>query len=131
MSGIDLALVAGTSISGTVSLVPDPGDGGSAVSQVRMDAIDAVTHEWVVSRSPETSGAYELSNLPPGTYVVQAESSWLGYVREMWVSSGGPVYNFHQGEPIAVDAGSQWAGHLFGGVLALAGVVIALRNVRA
>jgi hypothetical protein len=44
---------------------------------------------------------------------------WLGIVL-----CGGAIW-------FAVDAGSQWAGHLFGGVLALAGVVIALRNVRA
>jgi len=31
---------------------------------------------------------------------------------------------------MAVDAGNQWSGHLFGGALILAGVVIAARNAR-
>ena len=46
---------------------------------------------------------------------------------EFWLGiglSGGGIW-------FAVDAGSQWAGHLFAGGLVLAGVAIALRNVRA
>lgn len=113
--GVDLTLEAGSAISGTVALSPDPGDGGATLERVWLQAADAVTHEWVANRNAAADGTYSLDSLPPGSYLLQAQTpdpgaGGTGYVQEVWVPGADdplqdPVVAMHLGTPVSVDVG--------------------------
>lgn len=108
--GKEMTLGPGTSISGTVLLTPDPGDGGATLERMGVGVVDAATHDWVHYTQIPADGVYEIPNLPPGTYVVEAQTHDTGYVREVWVPGAdlpgqSPVFQQHEGEPVSVDVG--------------------------
>ncbi len=114
--GKDLSLEAGTSISGTVSLSPDPNDGGATLERLSIDVIDSASHEhlwW--SGGVTTSGTYSADNLPAGSYLVQAQTHDTGYVYEMWVPGADdpfqdPVFDWNQATPVTVEVATPATG---------------------
>ncbi|MEE8526049.1 MAG: carboxypeptidase regulatory-like domain-containing protein, partial [Thermoanaerobaculia bacterium] len=114
-TGKDFVLAAGTSISGTVSLSPDPGDGGATVEQMWIEAFDPVSFEHVRGSSPDTAGSYDVDNLPPDSYALQVHAHQTGYVTELWVPGADtpgqpPVFDLDAATPIAVGVGTPATG---------------------
>jgi hypothetical protein len=109
-SGRSLELVAGTSISGTVAAGPD-------FSQLSIEAHDAGTDEWLASVAPNGSGAYQLANLPEGSYKVRANARDTGYVSVYWPGA----FSFDAGTPITTTVATPATGKDF--TLALGGSI--------
>jgi len=115
ITGKDFSLTAGTSISGTVTLDPDPGDGGATLEQIWIDIFESATHEHLDSTNVATDGTYGFSTLPPGSYLLQAQTHNTEYVSETWVTGAdnpgqAPVFNHHEAEPVATAVGSPATG---------------------
>ncbi len=108
IAGKDFTLTEGTSISGTVTLDPIPGDPSAVLQQIWIEAFESATHEHLYSANVATDGTYGFTNLPPGSYLTRAQTHSTDYVQEMWVTGADdplqePVFHMHEGEPIAVD----------------------------
>ena len=116
LSGIDFTLVEGTSISGLVTLDPDPGDG--TIQQIWIDALKESTQEHVISTNVNFDGTYTLTNLPVGSYLLQAQTGDSGYLWEVWVTGADnpaqmPIPDLNLAEPIAVTAATPATGKDF------------------
>lgn len=98
--GIDAALVAGGSISGTVTREPDGAPLAAASVSVNGDAGS------FAAGSTDENGAYRIDGLLPDDYVVSFSAADGGLVREYWDG----VHELSQAGRVTVVAGEDSAG---------------------
>ncbi|MFC2071163.1 carboxypeptidase regulatory-like domain-containing protein, partial [Chloroflexota bacterium] len=93
---INFSLGLGGTISGTVY----EEDGVAPIYNVRVQALDATTKKWVISKDTDSSGNYTLPGLAGGSYLVRAYPSYRGlpYVNEYYDN----VYTQDEATPVSV-----------------------------
>jgi hypothetical protein len=97
-SGISAAMVAGGTISGTIT---DAKSGIPLASNcnVRVDAVNTASQLNYFDGCTDASGGYTITRLPAGTYTVQFQDSEDNYLSQ-----------FYSGDPVTVATGATTSG---------------------
>ena len=108
---IDFTLDPGGSISGFVTRDSD----GQAAPNVRIDAVEYSSNQWVSQALTQADGSYSIKGLPTGSFTVQVQTSDTEYAREYFNNTTRYSSRTAVGVTAAQDTSGVSFGLAFGG----------------